>query len=227
MAFAYVPKVACSNWKCIMRYLEGYENYLDTAFAHSRRLSGLRYINKEPEKLKILFDRQVKKFACVRDPYSRILSAYLNKVESRLLSGNNFPPEDFFLKIVSDIQDFWRDNLPTSEYPKISFEVFLLWIRDSNSYFTQDEHWRPQSELLCIDSVNFNFIGRFETLAVDAQHILSEMNCDIPFPSQKNIKFAPTNANAKIGDYYSPAAINILNEIYAPDFANLNYTLRH
>jgi hypothetical protein len=40
--FVYNPKVACTNWKCILRYINGHkEDYLSARIAHNKELSGL------------------------------------------------------------------------------------------------------------------------------------------------------------------------------------------
>ena len=87
LVFVYVPKVACTNWKCVMRYLEGYEDYLDSRKAHDRKLGGLTYLSQCEDRDRILADTNIPKFSFVRNPYTRILSAYLNKVRPFALDG--------------------------------------------------------------------------------------------------------------------------------------------
>lgn len=230
--FAYVPKVACSNWKCVMRYLEGHGNYLDTQYAHNRKTSGLTYLDQMANKAEILRDTRVKKFACVRDPYSRILSAYLNKIEERLpfLAASEtvdpFNRVDPFNLVVGDIEKFRTATLAQSEFPKITFEVFLRWLKAGYSRYTEDEHWAAQSDLLCAAEVRFDIIGRFETLAADARSILEQMGCAIEFPSQKQIKFAPTSAQQKIAQYYTGNCRALVEKIFADDFKYFDYSLQ-
>ena len=225
--FAYVPKVACSNWKCIMRYMAGFENYLDTRYAHDPKISGLEYLSDKPLAMDIINNNDIKKIACVRDPYSRVLSAYINKVESRINKIGIDPIEqDVFLKITCEVDKFRKDKLDTLRFPKVNFEVFLRWIAESGSWFTNNEHWIAQSDLLHLDIVSYDLIGRFENLATDAEEILKTIRCDLKFPSQKQIKFSPTGAMDKVQVYYNEFCYNLVNSIYIKDFLNFGYAMR-
>jgi len=223
VVFTYVPKVACSNWKGIMRYLEGYENYLDTTYAHNRKISGLTYLDQMPQKEDIIRDQTIRKLTCVRDPYSRALSAYLNKVESRMLAKSNPKTRDHFFPIFENVEEYRATTLDQSKHPEVSFEVFLMWLDAKYSHYTQDEHWRSQTELLCYDHVAYDFIGRFEKLSTDAQRILDKMGCDIGFPTQEEIRFSPMGTGTKMDEYYNERCFDLVEKIYSNDFANFSY----
>lgn len=218
--FAYIPKVACSNWKGILRSLNGSENYLDTSYAHDRTKSGLTYLSDLHEKEDILKNKDIKKYAFVRDPYSRVLSAYLNKVESR---KNNLKDNDHFSKVYLDIESYRINNLDTGKYEEASFKAFLYWLRGSRSIYTFDEHWKSQSLLLDVDRVEFDRIGKFENLSDEADAFISLLGANVKFPTQKEIKFSPTSAAKKIDHYYDDEARDLVNEIYHNDFLNFNY----
>jgi len=220
--FAYVPKVACTNWKSLLRYMAGHEDWLDNKLAHDKERGGLRYLDLETADAALLNNPTIKKYAMVRDPYSRILSAYLNKVENHLPVK---PDGEHFDKVVRDIDAFRRNNLDNEKYPEISLEVFLLWLRDSGSWFIHDEHWAPQVTLLHQPGVKFDIMGRFESLTADSSRILKAMGCDKSFPSQKDVKFAPTDAKDKVDRYFTPACYRLVNQIYAQDFKYLSYNV--
>lgn len=221
--FAYVPKVACTNWKSLLRYMAGHEDWLDNKLAHDKVNGGLRYLDLDGKDSDILHDRTIRKYAMVRDPYSRVLSAYLNKVEDLMPPRPMTAGEDHFSKVVRDIDAFRRKHLDQDRYPDITFEVFLLWLRDSGSWFTKDEHWAPQVTLLRQPEIKFDFIGRLENLAEDAPKILEDMGCDRGFPSQKDVNFAPTEATDKMLYYYTDEICAIVADLYAADFDVLDY----
>jgi hypothetical protein len=227
VVFAYVPKVACSNWKSIMRHLAGYDNYLDTKFAHDRLKSGLLYLDQQDNAEVILNDPDIKVVACVREPYSRVLSAYLNKVEQRLEHLGKTEAIDHFDVVVNNIEEFRVKSLDVNKYPKITFNVFLKWLKESNVHYINDEHWLQQSMLLKINVVQFDFLGRFERLAIDAAEILTLINSPLSFPSQKDIKFKPTGAINKLEKYYDDECYALVNYIYTDDFVNFGYPMKN
>ena len=208
--------------------LAGYDNWLDSAIVHSRTEAGLHYIDFSGPEDELLRDPDVKRYTMVRDPYSRVLSAYLNKVENRLpwlyVEADN---ENHFKKVAREIDSFRRNALGEVSFPEVNLEVFLRWIRESNSKLVLDGHWLPQAILLRQPEVEFDIVGRFERLDEDSATILAAIGCDQRFPSQKETKFEPTNAMNKLRRYYNDAAVALVNEIYGLDFEAFGYELQH
>lgn len=205
--------------------MEGYENYLDNKLAHDREKSGLTYLSNLDNAEEILKDPNIKKFACVRNPYSRILSAYLNKINERITKLHDSDGEDdHFLKIARDIDKYRKEYLNDISN-EINFYVFLKWLKDSNSWFTKNEHWNTEIDLLHIDKVTYNIIGRFENLATDSEEILYAMGCDITFPTQKDVNFAPTGASNKLQNFYDDSCYELVNSVYKKDFEYFAYPM--
>lgn len=222
--FAYVPKAACSNWKCVMRYLAGYENYLDTRFAHDRKINGLRHLSEEPDPWSLLNNPKIKKITFVRSPYTRCLSAYINKIEFNLPKLRpDIDISDIFLYATDQVDRFRIENLDTQKYPEVTFEVFLRWLQSASDWLRDNEHWLPQAELTLIDRIQYDFIGRFENISTDAPKILEMMQCDIEFPTQKEIKFAPTGASQKMRTYYNGAEAALVEQIFKKDFEHFSF----
>lgn len=222
--FAYVPKVACTNWKSLLRYMAGYEDWLDNRRAHDKVNGGLRYLDLTGPDIELLNAPEIRKYSMVRNPYSRTLSAYLNKVENRLPPEPETEGEDHFRKVVREIDNFRTSRLDTAAYPEITFEVFLLWLRDSGSWFTNDEHWASQTVLLRQPGPSFDILGRFENMDMDSRKILHAMGCDQSFPSQKDVKFPPTGASDKVAAYYTPRCRSLVQSLFAVDFERFGYS---
>ena len=81
--FCPVPKVACSNWKALMRKLAGVRDYTNTTFMHDKARNGLRYLASYPATEQRRIIKEYYKFVFVRSPWTRVVSAYINKVRRR------------------------------------------------------------------------------------------------------------------------------------------------
>jgi hypothetical protein len=98
------------------------------------------------------------KFAFVRNPESRFISAWKDKV----LRQNYFQFPDKTYRKMKDI-----DN-------------FILWVENLDLSNT-DEHLKKQIDLIDLDNVNF--IGRFENFQKDFSFVLKKLNIntqDVP-----------------------------------------------
>lgn len=220
--FSYNPKVACTNWKCVLRYYEGFtESYLDAKVAHDRERSGLEFLSNLENSQDYLTDEGIKKFSFVRDPYSRIVSAYANKIEP-LISGQRSSKQDnpYFYDIFKTIQGFKGKEITD---PIIGFVYFLEWLIEVDDFHTNNEHWLPQSKLLDIENVQYDYVGRLENIDDDASVILKELGLDISFPSQKDVRFAPTNASSRLKTFLTKESVELINAIYSADFVNFKY----
>ncbi len=220
--FAYIPKVACTNWKCIFRYMIGNTDYLNAVIAHNRQLSGFEFLSDREDREKLLEDEHIKKYCFVRNPYSRILSAYLNKIEP--FTSEHQPKEHnpHFYSMYEDIDKFRLENMPNE--PIVNFFVFLKWVHTSNHIHALNGHWMPQVDLLHLKTTNYNFMGKFENIRNDAHHLLSLINCGLKFPTQEKVRFPPTKATEKVKQYYSIREIQVVKSLYSRDFELLNYS---
>lgn len=238
LVFGYVPKVACTNWKILIRRLQGHSDYQDKSIAHDRKLSGFRFLDHKSETdNEILKDKNVRKIAFVRNPYTRVLSAYLDKIDRINKKANTSEHNSHFVRVHADIRKFrdaslkrsWkykvfgRFTLPKDDY--VDFITFLTWIKETRSFsgFSQDEHWTPQSEILKYPSVNFDFLGRFENLENDAKVALEMMGANFNFPSQSEIGFKSTGASAQISQYFRTEHIQLVDELFSLDFDAYGY----
>lgn len=221
--FAFVPKSACTNWKCVLRHEHGLEDYLNPRLAHDVKNGGLPYLSMEENPWQYLRDPAVRKFASVRNPYTRALSAYLNKVEPFTRGGGSEQLRKGFTKIYESIELFRSQCLP--EKPEVDFECFLTWLdmARAGDPFARNLHWTPQTQIIGNGQVDFEFIARFENLGSDAPELLRRIGSTIDFPSQKQVKFPPTEANKKTRSYYTPRAVDLVRRIYGADFDYLGY----
>ncbi|PIK36293.1 putative carbohydrate sulfotransferase 14 [Apostichopus japonicus] len=169
--FAYIPKVSCSTWKSVFRKSR------DSHRENRVNYSVLSQYN-DTERVKRL--DQYKKVLFVRNPFTRLLSAFLSKFRSR---GNlqksweivyGFPiikryrPPELFKKL---------EVLPRSSLPQMNITLteFIRYIHDRGDEIQLTEtsdHWLPQHIVSHVCEMEFDFIGKYENLALEAPFVL-------------------------------------------------------
>ncbi len=223
--FAYVPKVACTNWKSVFRHMAGATDYLDAGKAHDRARSGLVHLDQLPsaEAQRLLQAPDVARYTFVRNPYTRVLSAYLNKFRRYAEQAEPAMPGDYFHQVFQEL-DRWRAaNLPAE--PRVTFRVFLCWLRDAGHPMTRNEHWLPQHEIVDPLAVRYDMIGRFENMASDAAELLKRLDAGVGFPTQEEVRFPSSGTAAARDRYLDAEARALIEQLYRTDFELLGYRI--
>lgn len=137
------------------------------------------------------------RFTIVRNPYTRTLSAYLDKVERHHRRGKNVPN---------------------------SFAGFLDSL--AGGALCDNAHWAPQHALLLLPLEKFDFIGRVESLDQDMayirQRILGEDNA--PAITNSVLNHA-TGAVDKLKRYYDAYCVERVQTLFRQDFEAFGYSL--
>src|SRR5699024_1722017 len=107
--FCPVPKVACTNWKMTFRRAAGFSNDKNIDI-HDRRWNGLTYLRDRRNIMRFIYLMSPKytRAVFVRNPWTRILSAYRDKIEraTELDSRNSA----FIHRAVRDAKRFCVDH---------------------------------------------------------------------------------------------------------------------
>jgi hypothetical protein len=111
-----------------------------------------------PDFERLLKNEEVLRFSFIREPVSRLVSAYENKV--RWLS-----PSRRLLARRTGHDDDW---VPT-------FEEFAACLMESSGLRDCDEHWRLQVKQTCSNIVSHHFTGIFDQVESDLDHVLSRL----------------------------------------------------
>lgn len=150
----------------------------------------------------IRLEQEAFKFTFVRDPYSRVLSAFLDKVGRKRHQGVRF------------LQWAERNNEPQS------FLGFCRYLKAGGLFL--DMHWAPQVQILCLPIKRFDFIGRVEQLDRDLAQVLQHLygvTASGPTPRAGT----HTRASERVKEAYGPEERAIVNQLYAADFEQLGY----
>jgi hypothetical protein len=118
----------------------------------------------------------------VRHPLDRLLSAY----RSKFLSVTRENERDFFQKYGRTIIKRYRNN-PSREAlnlgSDVQFDEFLRYVRDT-PLSSLDRHWAPYEDQCLLCKINYDFIGKHESMNVDADYLLDLWKVN-------NIRFPP------------------------------------
>lgn len=147
-------------------------------------------------------------FTIVRDPSSRALAGYLDKVKD----GTGY----FY-----DLVRVAAHKAPGAE---ISFETFLETLTDQRPS-EMDIHWRAQTSLIRPDAVKYSLIGRFEHLGRALTYIQRQLPFQLRIPTPS--PYRRTSATKKLQQYLTPRATHLLERIYALDYEVLKYPSPH
>lgn len=157
------------------------------------------------------------KFVFVRDPYSRLMSCFVDKFLNK-----NATREEYrvWLGQLYDWK-YVRERDIMAE-PRPSFRAFVdeLLKQDPDR---MNEHWMPQTYVCGFGDIPYDFVGRFERLTTDARKVLHRLNFHDHFPTQQEIGFHPTGSSQLSSELYTLDAMLKTRVLYDVDFTVLGY----
>ncbi|XP_001338178.3 carbohydrate sulfotransferase 12-like [Danio rerio] len=240
--YCYVPKVACSNWKRVMfvlsqnlkapdgaPYLDPLDIPLEIIHNSTVHNTFKKLWMRHGRYARPLMHQKLKnytKFLFVRDPFVRLISAYRDKFAE--------PNEYYYYKFGFMILQRYAN---ISQPPTLAPEAFRAGIRPSFSHFIKflldpqtekekpfDEHWKQIHRLCHPCQIDYDFIGKLETLDEDTEHLLKILGLD------KHIHFPPGYENRTAVDWEQEWFANIsladrreLYSLYETDFKLFGY----
>jgi len=155
--------------------------------------------------------RKASFFTVVRNPWTRTLSAFLDKIANG--------PQDKYGSIPG-----FGDN------SKTGFEAFIAFL--GNGGLHTNHHWKPQNDALLLPASHFQTICRLEHLAEELPVALAQTGITLPSPDrlrqphriESNQQSKLTQAASKLLLYYSPTTIQAVTDLYATDFSLGRYS---
>ncbi|SFQ99823.1 Sulfotransferase family protein [Poseidonocella sedimentorum] len=146
------------------------------------------------------------KFAFVRDPFARTLSAYLDKVVKTRAAARRAR------------RWFARNGIAAPD-----FAAFCRYLDDGGLH--DDPHWAPQTQVLPMPLDALDFLGRMERLDEDIAVVHNRIFGESPASLQRRGP-KPTGSSNRLAEHYTEDALAIVRRLYAADFEKLGYPLQ-
>jgi hypothetical protein len=208
MASRRLPYIYVQNWKCGCSTVKNTLWNIEHALGLSARPG---YPHQDGDDSPFVADQQRWEqlerefvFTIVRNPYSRVLSGYLDQIARH---RNKQAWGQFALR------HGLSDRIPT-------FREFLLLLAET-PHGEMNPHWRPQYCNVAPKLIPYDFIGAMENLAEDLPYALGRIFRD--GLAQHDCVGHRTGASSKLREYYGPTEIELVQRIYEEDFSSLGY----
>ncbi|MDF1614764.1 sulfotransferase family 2 domain-containing protein [Desulfurivibrio dismutans] len=149
--------------------------------------------------------REYFKLTFVRNPYRRVLSAYLDKITRNKPATKNLKTS------------------PTDEHGQpLTFLDFLAQIKGVALY--EGPHWAPQVALLPRDRSRLDFIGHLEKIDTDLAKVVQRVYGRQMADGVKSWDDHKTKSGDDFHRYYDGPAIDAVRSLYREDFAAFGYS---
>jgi hypothetical protein len=214
-----VAKAACTQMKEILRALEGappvqwpaeevWESRREM-FVHARQnvpLPSLIDLDDE-EQREVLESPDFLRMTVVRNPYTRLLSAWKNKVR---------PCEPGYESVYVSI----RGHLPQlGAKSLITFEEFVGYIARQCDLRTCNLHWRRQVDYTYLEALNYSYVGKMEEMPAVLERFQQHVRLSKALQAEgKNVSRQGVTAA------YTPELAANVCALYQADFERLGYS---
>lgn len=143
-------------------------------------------------------------FVVIRNPYSRLLSAFLDK-----------------FRYPTNLERYGNFSLDP-----VGFSRFVVWLKDGG--LNADGHWDLQKKLMLLPLNAYDSVVRFENYSEEMGNLLSARGLVVDpeklqrlYPQDQGKK---TSASAKLSHFYNREIQQTVQQLYSKDFAELGYS---
>ncbi|MDO8731372.1 MAG: sulfotransferase family protein [Actinomycetota bacterium] len=211
-----VPKAGCGTMKSTLGGLEA-SRFSDSLVEqiqgnpHNRKLATpfVKPYQIPPAELEeVLTSRKFQRFAVVREPASRLLSGWLEKITQGLQQSE-------------PIFEILKEQGRAPAEPKdITFADFIDVVTTLPSR-QQDPHWRRQTDQIGFDLIKFNALIHLEQLEQSWDQ-LGKLT-DTPDLKEEFFCRKATNAASHMNEHYTSELLDKVSKAYAGDYAAFGY----
>ncbi|CAH1773177.1 unnamed protein product [Owenia fusiformis] len=165
------------------------------------------------------------RFLIVRNPWERLLSAFLDRLEYHP-QMKSFQRDHFGRLIMAKYHNVNASALPYEKI-NVTFQEFLQFIVDEPRQTKHHlaDHWVQYYEYCKPCDIDYNYIGKVETLSQDANYILYKLGfISARFKDQK------AQTTAKMVKYYESIPCYLMDKlslVFFWDFKLFDYDLKY
>ncbi|XP_028733614.1 carbohydrate sulfotransferase 8 [Peromyscus leucopus] len=220
--YCEVPKAGCSNWKRVLMVLAGLAS--STADIQHNTVhygSALKRLDT--------FDRQgivhrlstYTKMLFVREPFERLVSAFRDKFEH---------PNSYYHPVFGKaILARYRANASGEALRTgsgVQFPEFIQYLLDVHRPVGMDIHWDHVSRLCSPCLIDYDFVGKFESMEDDANFFLHLIHApgNLTFPRFKDRHSQEARTTSRITHQYF-AQLSALQRQRTYDFYYMDYLM--
>ena len=208
--FVETPKAGCSTIKSILQKMElDRPDFVrnEARDLHYREFSPLLRPAQVGSFEQFVGRPDIFKFCFTRNPYSRLLSAYLEKI------CQNKPPKQNILQHLGyDPNDIQRN---------ISFAEFVRGVC-SQAPIQMNPHWRIQFYQTFRAHIDYDFIGSVENFSHDLPQALARIRPDFnDFVADE--KRHATGSNQKLAEHFTAELVDAVRKTFALDFEHFGH----
>jgi dermatan 4-sulfotransferase 1 len=147
-------------------------------------------------------------FTVVRNPYTRLLSAFLDKILHADPAGRR---NRAVLRAAG-----------VERYSDVPFERFVTYLEEGGLW--RNPHWVPQVSMIPVRVSRLKHVGRVESLDIDLAEIIDLIFGGGTFVSLQTKQVARQHADARVGMYYTDDIAARVYALYRNDFDEFGYS---
>ncbi|KAM4663540.1 carbohydrate sulfotransferase 9-like [Discoglossus pictus] len=217
--YCEVPKVGCTNWKRIIFLLKMNINLAAESIDHEaiHQAKSLKRLSDYPPSQQKEMLNNYTKVMFTREPLMRIVSAYRDK----FLHPGGYYGTGIANIIRAKVRKVKKDKTV------VSFKEFVNYLL-RQAPRTMDIHWMPMHLLCDPCNINYDVLGKMETLKTESDYVLKLIGAPkgIKYPEIKQYSNESRTSTRITNEYLSKLPIEVLEKLvkkYELDFALFDY----
>ena len=217
LVYCNVPKVACTNWKLVFEKLAGLvetDKNVTQRKINSKLREKLTYMNNYTNDSAQEAMNKSLVFIFVRHPFTRLLSAYRNKLDP---SSTSLYKRRIGLGMLTSL--YGKQNINNSNWVyNLTFSDFVTYIsnRENARSHYRDIHWNQLFQHCSPCGVNYDFIGKLETIHNDVNYLFKLANLEgvVKFRGPEGSSPTFCGKTTTLYKYFDDVPVEIVKRLY-------------